>query len=162
MKSLVPLLKESLQHPKRKSTVAVDLPDGVRLDRKTGDFVLPKQPAVLADMLYAVREQRLERQRAIEQLEKLESKIREWFIENLPKSQTSGIAGKFARVQIEIKPVPQVKDWPGIYAYIKKHGAFELLQKRLAEGAVKERLEAGEKMDFIEIFQAKKVSVTKL
>lgn len=160
--TLTKLLKESLAHPGRRSTVPVDLPPGVWLDRKTGAFVLPKTDAQRADLLYAVRELRLMKQRAIEQLEKLEGELKNYFIENLPKSQASGIAGAVARVQIETKPIPQVRDWDGAYAFIKKHGAFELLQRRLNEGAVKERLDAGQRLEFIDIFQAKKCSVTKI
>lgn len=140
----------------------MDLPDGVRLERKTGEFVLPKTDAQKADLLYATRELRLAKQRAIETLEKLENALREHFIENLPRSQASGIAGRVARVQIEIKPIPQVKDWDGCYAFVKKNNAFELLQRRLNEGAVKERLDGGQRLEFIEIYNAKKVSVTKL
>ena len=161
--TLMKLLKESVADiGKRSPSTPVDLPPGVKLDRRTGEFVLPKTDAQRADLLYAVREMRLMKQRAIETLEKLEGELKNYFIENLPKSQASGIAGRVARVQIETKPVPQVSEWNDFYTYIRKNNAFELLQRRPSESAVKERMDAGERVPGVTIFQAKKVSVVKL
>jgi hypothetical protein len=163
---LTSLLRDSVLDTKNegraRSTVPVDLPPGVRLAKGTGAFVLPKTPAALADLLYVTRNMRLDIQHRIETLEKLEGELKNYFIENLPKSQASGIAGKVARVQIETKPIPQVSEWTEFYAYIHKNKAYELLQRRLSEGAVKERMDAGEHLPGVTIFQAKKVSVVKL
>src|SRR5580698_2011239 len=99
--SLLPELKASLKDAKNgrrtKSTVPVDLPPGVRLDRKTGAFVLPKSPGERADLLYATKQLRYDLQHRVETLQKLQTEIENWFIDNLPKSQASGIAGKTAR-----------------------------------------------------------------
>jgi hypothetical protein len=162
---LTSLLKESMADVKNgrrtRSTVPVDLPPGARLDRKTGEFKLPATAAAKADLLYATKQLRYEVQHRVETLQKLQTTIENWFIENLPKSEASGIAGRTARVQIETKPVPQCEDWTAFYAYVKKNDAFELLQRRLSDGAIKERLEEGS-VPGITIFQAKKVSATKI
>jgi hypothetical protein len=159
------LLRKSLELVRsgRKISVSApfDLPEGVAMLRD-GTFRVPKAPAALADLLYRTREMRLDVGRRVERLEKLESQLREYFVETLPKSQASGIAGKVARVQIETRPVPQVEDWDKFYAYVRKNNAFELLQRRLSEGAVKERLDEGKGVPGVGVFQAKKVSVTKL
>lgn len=159
------LMKQSLDIIKsgRKILVSAptDLPPGVVMNRD-GTFRLPKKEGDLADLLYRTREMRLDIQKRIEKLEKLEGQLRDYFIDNLPKSNKSGIAGGVARVQIEVKPVPQVENWEKFYAYIMKHKAFDLLQRRLSEGAAKERMEEEGKLPGVMIFNAKKVSCTKI
>jgi len=129
---------------------------------ESGEYVLPADQGLCVDLLYRARERRLEMQRETERVEKLESKIKEHFIETLSASST-GLAGRVARVQIELKAVPQIEDYEKFYAYVKKNNAFDLLQKRLNEGAAKERLEAGDGAKAgITVFRAKKVSITKI
>lgn len=146
---------------KPKVSAPFDLPPGVVMNRD-GSFRVPKHPAELADLLYRTREMRLDISRRVERLEELESQLKNYFIENLPKSKASGISGQIANVKIETKPIPQVEDWDKFYAYVHKHKAFDLFQRRIAEGAAKERMDEGEKIPGVEIFNAKKVSVTKL
>lgn len=162
--ALTELLKESVKRAKKGKgnyTVPVDLPEGFRLD-KEGELVLPSKAAQCADLLYRTREARLAVQRHCEVLERAENKLREYFIENLGKSDATGIAGAVARVQIEVKLVPQVADWTALYAYVKRTGAFELLQRRLKEEAVKERWDDHKQVPGVTTFNAKKVRVTKL
>lgn len=123
---------------------------------------IPSTPAECADLLYKTRTARLLLQAKVDAMKDVEGALCEYFIENLPRSNASGIAGKLARVQIEPKPVPQVSDWLKFYAYVKKNNAFDLLQRRLSEGAVKERLDNKVKLPGVTIFNAKKVSCTKL
>jgi hypothetical protein len=141
---------------------AAGLPEGAMIDAQ-GEFVLPGNPATCADLLYKVREARLALQRLAEYHQELETKISNFFIDTLPRTDTTGISGVIARVQINIKPIPQVEDWDKLYAYVIKHKAFELLQRRLGEKAINERLEAGEGARMgVTVMQIKKVSCTKL
>lgn len=124
---------------------------------------LPKSPAALADLLFQTREARYALQKQVDKLQATETACKEWFIENLPKSQTSGIAGRVARIQLDKKSVPQVQDWDKFYTFVRKDkDGFALLQRRLNETAVKERLEAGEKLPGVGTFIAITVSCTKL
>ena len=142
-------------------TIPVDLPVGFKLDRQ-GELVLPRNAGECADLLYRTREARLAVQRQVDKLTAAENKLKEYFIETLPKSEASGLAGKLARVQIEVKPIPQVEDWEKFYTYVRKHQAFELLQRRLNEGAVRERWDDKQEVPGVGVFNAKKVSCTKL
>lgn len=142
-------------------SIPVDLPVGFRLD-KQGELVLPRTPGECADLLYRTREARLAVQRQIEKLSKAEARLQDYFIETLPKSSSTGLAGSVARVQIELRTIPTVEDWPTLYAHVKRTGEFELLQRRLNEGAVRERWESGVKVAGVGTFNAKKVSCTKL
>jgi hypothetical protein len=55
-----------------------------------------------------------------------------------------------------------VADWVKFYAYVRRNAAFELLQRRLNESAIKERLDDKKPVPGVTIFNAKKVSCTKL
>ena len=167
MKDLKKLLKESVVNAKRgkrpKTTVAF-IAGGiqVRMDAE-GNYLIPKNPAECADMLFEVRKQRLKMQHSIDAVAALEGALKDYFINNLPKSKSSGIAGKVARVQLGKKVIPTVDDWDKLYKYIVKEKAFELLQRRLNETAIKERLEAGKgKLPGVGTFTAVTVSCTAL
>lgn len=123
---------------------------------------LPKSPAACADLLYRVREQRLAMQKEVDKLAAEENRLKEYFIQTLPKSDATGIAGRVARVQTGTKLIPQVEDWTAFYSYVKRTGSFDLLQKRLSEGAVKERWDDRKTIPGVGTFQAVTVSVTKL
>lgn len=152
---------KAARNGKAKHSIPCDLPEGFRLN-KEGELILPKTDAACADLLYLTREARLQLQRQCERLEKGEKAIQEHFINTLHKNNSTGIAGMLARVQINIKPIPTVEDWPALQKYIKTNDAFDLLQRRLNESAVKERWEAKVELPGVTVFQAKKVSCTKL
>lgn len=119
----------------------------------------------VADELYRIREERLALDRQVDELKKVESKLRDHIINTLPKSEANGIAGKVVRVTINTKVVPRAKDWDAIYAYVKKNaarGGFALLQRRLNEAAVKEIWESGKKVPGVETFNAVTLSINKL
>lgn len=70
-----------------------------------------------------------------EEYEALEAHL----IDTIPKSNLDGALGKTAMVTIERATYPSVPDWPTFYAYIKKHDAWDLLQKRPAIVAFRDR-----------------------
>ena len=125
-------------------------------------FKLPRTLAECADKLYETREARHAIQKEADKLAEIESQLREHIIANLPKDEASGIAGKVARVSLEKKAVPTVEDWSKVQAYIKKHNAFDLLQRRLNETAVKDRAENGKPVPNVGSFITVKVSCTKV
>jgi len=125
-------------------------------------YKFPKQLGACADKLFQLREKRLEMQKAVDEVEAEEKALKEHLINNLPKSEASGVAGKLARVTIVTKQIPQVKDWDLFYKHVKKTGEFELLQRRLTDSAIKERWEEGKKIPGVESFNAVTVSINKV
>lgn len=123
---------------------------------------VPPQDAGKCDLRYLVREQRLALQKQVDALQKLETELNEHFIANLPKSEASGVAGKLARIQLGRKLIPKVADWDKFYGHILKTKSFELLQRRLSEGAVTERWEAKKDVPGVESFTIVTVSCTRL
>jgi hypothetical protein len=128
---------------------------------KDGEFVLPKSLAECADLLYRAREERLALDRSSERIAELEGRLKNHFIDTVPKGQT-GVSGVVAHIQVESKPVPQVQDWDKFYKYVKRTGAFDMLQRRLNDGAVQERWENKKQVPGVGVFNAKKVSCTKI
>lgn len=124
-------------------------------------FKFPKTMGSCADKLFDLREARLQAQKIADELESEEKALKEHIINNLSKDST-GAAGKHHRVQIIPKEVPQAKDWSLIYPYITRHKAFDLLQRRLNEAAIRERLEAGKTIPGVILFPTKSVSLTKI
>ena len=125
-------------------------------------FKFPKQLGMCADLLYQIREKRLEKQKEVDAIETEEKALKEHIIQTLPKSEASGVAGKVARVTVVTKQIPQVKDWDTFYKHIKKTGDFDLLQRRLTDTAIKDRWENGKKIPGVESFNAVTVSLNKL
>lgn len=127
-------------------------------------FKLPKTLAGVADELGHARDARRKIAKELKAAEKHENALKAHMIEHLPVSDATGVAGKIWRVQIvsKDKPVVAGEDWVKLYAHIKKTGEFDLLQKRVAEGAVKQRWDAEKKVPGVGKFIAKDVSITQV
>jgi hypothetical protein len=67
-----------------------------------------------------------------------------------------------ARVQITESVVPNLEDPVKFYAFLKKTGDFELLNRALNRAAVNERWAARKQVPGVGKFHVKKVSCTKL
>jgi hypothetical protein len=125
-------------------------------------YKFPKALGACADKLFELRNKRLAEQKKVDEIAAEESALKNHIIENLPKSEASGVAGKLARVTVVTKQIPQVKDWDAFYKYVKKTGSFDLMQKRLTDAAIKERWEAGKEVPGVEHFNAVSVSINKV
>lgn len=125
-------------------------------------FKIPKSLGACADLLYAVRAERHALQRQIDAMKKNEQELKDYIIASLPKSKASGISGKTATAQVKKTAVPTVADWDALQKYIKKTGAFDLMQRRLNAKAVEERWEDKKVIPGVESFTKVDVSCTKL
>ena len=122
----------------------------------------PKKIGDIPDLYYETKQRRLEMAKVVRELEKQEKFLRQFVIDNVPKSNTTGVAGHIAKVQIIPKSTPQCKDWDKLYAFILKTRRLEMLQRRLSIEAINEYIDAGKNVPGIEIFNYKDVSLTKL
>lgn len=160
----------------KKIDLAAEAENGVEVEGLVDDEVLfeccpkaflaelkkAKTPAQRADLLYKANEERLAQQKVAEATKKFVTKLEKWFIQELPEVDSTGIAGKLARVQIKQKERPSVIDWEKFYNHIKKKGEFELLNRAVNAKSVKERWEAGKEIPGVEHFRYKSVSLTKV
>ena len=122
----------------------------------------PKTIGACADMVYKLRETRLAAQKEVDKIEAQEKALKEHIINNLPKSETTGVAGKLARVTVVTKDVPQVRDWDAFYKHIKKTGEFDLLGRTIGKAAIEARWENGKKVPGVESFGVVSLSINKV
>jgi hypothetical protein len=133
-----------------------------RVERpETKDVRLPAALGECADQLYRLREKRALLEKHVDAIKVEEGVLREHLINTLPLSKAEGIVGKAARAVIIQKVIPQVQDWAKFYKYILKHKAFELLQRRPSDVAIKERWDSTLQVPGVVPFKVKIVSVTK-
>jgi len=125
-------------------------------------FKFPKALGACADLLFTLKAKRLAAQKAVDAIEVEEKALKEHLIQNLPKSEASGVAGKLARVTVTKKTIAQVKDWDKFYAYIAKTKQWELMQRRVSDTAILERWERKVKVPGVEPFQVPTISMNKL
>lgn len=150
-----------------------DAPD--RTHKYLPTFKAPKSVALAADALWKKQQERKQAQAVADALEAEEADLKAWIIEELPKSQATGVAGKLCRVTAGRKEVARVEDWPKFYAGVvaeyqshmrrkdgQQDGAFSLLQRRIGEAAVKERWENGVAIAGVGKFTATTLSITKV
>lgn len=123
---------------------------------------IPKSLAQCADLAYELRERRLAIKRQMEEVEEQEKAVKEYLINNLPKSQASGVSGKVANAKIERDTVPTVTDKKKFLAHVKKTGDFDLITSSMNARAVKDRWENKKKIPGVGEFQVVKLSLTKV
>jgi hypothetical protein len=124
-------------------------------------FVPPPSLATCADLIYQTREERLREQGDVREKEEYEKALKAHLVAEMPADQTV-VGGKFAVARIENEDVWTVTDWGALYKYIKRKGAFDLLNRALNKAAVDARMEDEKKgIPGIGTFRVTKVSVTK-
>jgi hypothetical protein len=123
---------------------------------------MPASIGLCADLYSEVRELRLAMQKIVDDVKDRETEIREHIIQNLSKSSDTGAAGRRYRAQIVTKEVPTLKDWDALTKFVAANNRFDLLHKRIADGAVKDMWENKEVVPGVEKFNATDVSITKI
>lgn len=145
---------------------------------------LPKFPKSLGscvDLYHDTREKRLAANRVTEEIKAVETAIATHIIDNVPKGDKGAIGARYKGV-VKTEDVFQVEDWDKFYAFLKKTGSFELLNRALNQAAVREHTDVlNERLDAtnarqadpakrkprkmlpgVKIFKAVKLSVTKV
>ena len=118
-------------------------------------------PGKAADELYKLKEKISKAKAAWDELDSQRKELEAWIIENLPKSDTTGVSGKLAVVKVVTKVEPTITDWDAFYKYISRTKSWEFLQKRLGSKAIKERWEMGKTIPGVGEFNSISVSLTK-
>lgn len=128
---------------------------------KVPDDLSKLKAGKIVDLLYSVRQERLAAAREADEIKTVESRISDWLLNNMTKEELSRLSGELANVKVTKSIVPQVTDWDAFYAYVKKKGAFDLLQKRPGVEAFRERWEQGIEIPGVAQFTNISLSVTK-
>lgn len=91
-----------------------------------------------------------------EKLKELEQELFKIFREE----KSEKIGSSEGTISYSKKPVPTAKDWEKVYAYIYKHKAGFLLEKRISVSAFRELLENGKTIPGVEKFERESLSVS--
>lgn len=118
--------------------------------------------AALVDVYTRRRERRLEADKVAKEFKRLENEIKEAIISECYKSGMKFVGGATHKVTLQTKEKPMVNDWHALYSYIYENEAWELLQRRLHEGAVKERFGLNDVVPGIEFYEVNDLSVSKV
>jgi hypothetical protein len=124
-------------------------------------YIFPKTIGACVDKAYKLREKRHAIAQQVTEVEHEEHALKEHIINSFSKDSIEGAKGTIATASLQRKTVATVKDWDKFYEYIKKTKSFDLLQKRVSDGAYRERLEAGKAIPGVEPFQVLSLSLTK-
>lgn len=126
----------------------------------------PSKLGACIDLAYRLRAERLSFQKKMEdQLEKLkaeEKAINDHIINTFTKADINGAKGSICTASLNPFVVPHVKDWPKVWQWIAKNDAWDLMERRMAKVAYRERLEAGQMIPGVERFDGVKLSLTKI
>jgi hypothetical protein len=117
--------------------------------------------ALKVDAFKALRDKRLELQKEVDVIESHEKALRAELVELLRESGAASIGGKVATISLTHKLVPVCEDWDKLYDYVRNTGAFELLHRRLADKAVRERWDAGVQLPGVNGLNVYDISVRK-
>lgn len=105
-------------------------------------MTIPKTLGGQIDALYKRRLERLALEKKVKAMKAAEGELHEVILKGIAEQRSTAVRGKLATASAVTKVVGKVADWPALYAWIAKHDAFELLQRRLNNAAWLERAEA--------------------
>lgn len=121
----------------------------------------PETLGACADRLYSIGQAQTELKRQIDVLDRERRELEAKLIDELPKSDARGVLGNYARAKVVVKEVPTAQDWDALWEHIKETGEFDLVQRRLASGAIKARWDDGEEIPGVGKYNAVSLSITK-
>jgi hypothetical protein len=132
----------------------------VKVDKRK--LRMPKTLAGAADALYEVKAQRLAAQKEIKPLAEFEAALKNYLIDNLPKSNANGISGLHANAKIVKEEVPRIEDEAAFMAFARKKGNEDLVRVVPNIEAILQRWDARKTVPGVGKFTIVKVSSTKL
>lgn len=119
-----------------------------KLSKKTGDINLPKVPKTrttkslgpMVDKYHAIREQRLAIDRYAKEWKAEENRLYEHILSQIPKGDGGAVGKEYKAIRTE-SDVYSIDDDKAFYAYVKKTGSFDLLNRAVNQKAVRERMD---------------------
>jgi hypothetical protein len=122
---------------------------------------LPKTLGGLVDRLFDVRQERYRLQHEAEALREQERDVEEALKSNLTKKDLAGVVGRRASCELKRKQVVRIVDFERLARWCSRRRAWDLLQRRVNDRAVKDRLEAGKRVDGVELVPLFRISLSK-
>ena len=130
--------------------------------KKPTVYKFPKTMGACADAYFKLTLRKSEAQKVVDAIDDEIAAFKKHIIDNLPKSEATGVSGKLANVIVTTKDIPKVDDWEAFYKHVKKTGNFFLLQKRLSDAAIKDIWESNKEVPGVGHFSVTSLSLKKL
>jgi hypothetical protein len=120
----------------------------------------------LIDQLYAAQQKRLAKQREMDKqlaaLAEVEAKLTAEILTKFSDEDISKAGGTTCTATVGLYVSPRIEDWPKFTKFIQRTGAFDLLEKRAAKNACRERWEQKESIPGIGQFSEKRLYLNKI
>ncbi len=119
------------------------------------------------DALYAKRQEQAKAQAKANELKEEADAIEDELIQNVRKADLDGAVGRTAKVRVTTSNVfnfnsEEPQAFEKFIRYVVKTGAFDMIQRRVSNKAIRERLEEGVKIPGLVPFTQVKLSLTKI
>ena len=122
---------------------------------------MPKKLGKSIDNLYVLRQHRLLVQKEVDSIRDLERTYEEHILHTFTGDEIEGARGVVATASRNISLVATVADWDKVFAYVKRHNAFDLIQKRINNAAARERWDDNKEIPGVEQFDRVTLSLRK-
>ena len=109
----------------------------------TKKLKMPSTLGATIDLLWQLREERKIVEASVKAIKEKEDAVEAHLMSNFDRSGLDGAKGKHGLETLKKSTVADVDDWPTFYGYIQRNKAWDLLQKRPAITAIRERWDAG-------------------
>lgn len=118
-------------------------------------------PGEIANLRYDMQQERMTAAKHVEKLKKAEKVLDDWILNNLLVGETTKAGGSRGGISKSLTTIAVVNDWPAFYKFIATNEAWDLMQKRAAVGALRERWDNETEVPGVERGNAVKVHVSK-
>lgn len=123
---------------------------------------MPKTLGNAADAYRTTQQQRLQLKRLVDQVHSEELQLQENVVNLMRAAKVETCSGKIGKVSLSTEYVGNAKDWKKIFAYLVKTKQWDIIQRRLNNGALRLRWDKGVNIPGIERVGITKVSCTKV
>ena len=125
-----------------------------------GQQQISSQLPDVVNQYISVRTQRLALDKEAAAVKETEEELKKFIISKFQDQNLNVLGSTNGSVKMTKVEEPVCNDWPAYYEYIKEHGAWELLHKRVTILAVKEHYAAGEIIPGISFVDTYKLTVS--
>lgn len=99
---------------------------------------IPKSLGACVDLYYDKRQERLAANQVVEAMKANETVIANHIIDSVPKGDAGAVGKRFKGI-VKTELQYTAEEWDKLYAYIRKEGAFDILNRALNQEALRLR-----------------------
>lgn len=116
----------------------------------------------LVDAYTHAREQRLKADKVSAELKLQENVYKSDIMRRMQETKQYALASTTTVLKYNLGKTAIVSDWKKLYAYIKRTGSFELLQRRLTVSAVQERWADNKQVPGVASFPVEDITISSI